>query len=220
MMMSTHMAYGFVSAYLLTLVFSMVFPWASAGVVPITATLALAGLVGGAFPDVDQLEFWGPPQVRKYFVHKKTFHYILGYLILSILLLILAGSIPQYSIALLALACASFGAWVHSAMDPFDGWRDNKPSQGIYEHLTRRWLPSLRLIMFAGMWEWVIQALVTVGFIAISANLSQLVLPGWKIATLTYFGIWIVSASFDALHSAPKRQLRERRLIRPVRGLR
>ena len=70
---------------------------------------------------------------------------------LSIVLLVLAGSIPQYSIALLALACASFGAWVQSAMDPLDGWRDNKPSQGIYEHLTRQWLPSLRLVMFAGM---------------------------------------------------------------------
>lgn len=218
--MSTHMAYGFVTSYLLALLTTIVFPWVSPVTLPATASLALAGLVGGAFPDVDQLEFWGPPSIRKYFVHKKTLHYPFGYLIVSIVFVVLAGSIYSYAFSFLTLACACFGAWVHSIMDPLDGWRDDHPDQGIYEHLTRRWIASRRLIMFAGMWEWVVQALVTVGFIAISANLSQLVFSGWKIATATYFGIWAVSAGFDVVHSAPQRQLRERDLIRTFKGLR
>lgn len=85
---------------------------------------------------------------------------------------------------------------------------------------TKQWLPSLRLVMFAGLWEWVIQALAAVGFIAISANLPQLVVPGWKIATLVYFVIWIISVVFDALHRAPKRQAIEEESIRALRGLR
>jgi hypothetical protein len=220
-MMSTHMAYGFVSAYALTLLFAFgIAPSVYPVVMPITALLALAGLLGAALPDVDQLEFWGPVQIRKYFVHKKTLHYLSGYLIATVILVTLAVFISQYLTLLLLLACGSFAAWVHSIMDPLDGWRDDNPKQGIYEHLTCRWLPSLRLIMFAGMWEWVTQALATVGFIAISGNLSQLVVPGWQVATLTYFVIWAISAGFDGLYRAAKRQPREREHIRSFRGLR
>jgi hypothetical protein len=213
------MAYGFVSAYLLGLLFVFgVAPSSYPVVMPLTAWLALAGLVGGFFPDIDQLEFWGPVSIRKYFTHKKTLHFISGYLILSLLLLGMATILPQYLIQLLVLACACVAAGVHSIMDPFDGWRDDHPEQGIYEHLSRRWLPSLRLIMFAGMWEWVVQAAATIGFIAISANLSQLVVPGWLLATTAYSTIWAISAGFDAFHRAPKRQPRETAAIRTFRG--
>lgn len=219
MMMSTHMAYGFVSAYLLGLLFVFgMAPSTYSAVIPLTAWLALAGLVGGFFPDIDQLEFCGPVRLRKYFTHKKTFHFISGYLILSFLLLGSAIILRQYLIPLLVLACACVAAGIHSIMDPLDGWRDDHPEQGIYEHLSRRWLPSLRLIMFAGMWEWVVQAAATIGFIAISANLSQLIVPGWVLATMTYFIIWIISAVFDAFHRAPKRQPRETTSIRSFRG--
>lgn len=214
------MAYGFVAGYFLTSLFVTIIPWSSPSVAPLTALLVLASLAGGAFPDFDQLEFWGPIRIRKYFVHKKTCHYIAGYAVASAMLFTLASWSSQCTILLLALACAALGAWVHSIMDPLDGWRDDRPEQGIYEHMTKQWLPSLRLVMFAGLWEWVIQALAAVGFIAISANLPQLFVPGWKIATLTYFGIWGISAGFDALYRAPQRQTRERESVRAFRGLR
>jgi len=217
--MSTHMAYGFVFAYLLALAFVFgVAPWTYPVVMPVTAWFALAGLVGGFFPDIDELESRGPVRIRKYFVHKKTLHYLSGYLIASLLFMVLTIFVTQYLILFLGLSCGCFAAWVHSIMDPLDGWRDDHPEQGIYEHVTRRWLPSLRLIMFAGMWEWVIQAAATIGFIAISANLSQLVLPGWVLATITYAIIWAISAGFDAFYRAPKRQPREFAMIRSFRG--
>jgi hypothetical protein len=213
------MAYGFVSAYLLGVSFAVVVaPSSYSAVVPITAWLALAGLVGGFLPDIDQLEFWGPVAIRKYFVHKKTLHYISGYFLASLLLVALAALISQFLIPLLILACICVAAGVHSLMDPLDGWRDDHLEQGIYEHISRRWIPSLRIVMFAGMWEWVIQAAATIGFIAISANLSQLVLPGWVLATVTYFVIWAISAVFDAFHRAPKRQPRESAALRSFRG--
>jgi hypothetical protein len=90
-------------------------------------------------------------------------------------------------------------------MDPLDGWRNDHPEEGIYEHITRKWLPSRRIIHFAGMWEWVIQAFAAVWFIAISANLSQLFITGGQFGTLAYLGIFSISAVFDAKHRAPKR---------------
>jgi hypothetical protein len=36
-------------------------------------------------------------------------------------------------------------------MDPFDGRRDDHPEQGIFEHVTEKWIASLRLIPFALM---------------------------------------------------------------------
>ncbi len=217
--MSTHMAYGFVAAYSLALLFAHIVPSAYNLVMPMTAWFVLAGLFGGFFPDIDQLEFWGPEQVRKYFIHKKTLHYISAYFIATIILASLAAFYTQYLLWLLVLACASFGAGIHSLMDPLDGWRNDHPEQGIYEHLSRKWIPSLRLVMFAGMWEWVIQAFAAIWFIAISANLSQLFLPGWKLGTVIYFAIWGISAGFDAKHMAPKRQSRELAYIRNLRDL-
>jgi len=216
LMMSTHMAYGFVVAYFLALLFvTEIAPSTNLMLMPLTSCFALAGLIGGFFPDIDQLEKIWP----KYFVHKKTLHYLSGYLIANALLLAIAAFNRQYATWLVTLACGSFGAWAHSVMDPFDGWRDDHPEQGIYEHITGRWLPSLRLVGFAGMWEWVIQAFAAVWFIAISANLSQLVLPGWQLGTFAYFGVWLTSAIFDAFYRAPKRQLREMEHIRSFRTI-
>lgn len=215
------MAYGFVTAYGISLAFATALgPSTYPLVASSTGLVVLAGLIGGFFPDIDQLEFWGwPKSIRKYFTHKKTFHFIAGYLALSIACLVLAATYPQSVLLFLLLACWSFGAWVHSLMDPLDGWRDDNPKEGIYEHVTRRWLPSLRLVMFAGMWEWVIQAFAAIWFIPISANLSPLIFPGWKFGTVAYFLIWLISAVFDAFHRAPKRQPRERDLVRTFRGL-
>ena len=214
-MASTHMAFGFVSSYFLAVLFAThVAGYSYPVVMPITAAFALVGVLGGMFPDIDQLEFWGPVWVRKYFVHKKTFHFLFGYFILTVLLVVLALFESQYVVWILGLACASVGAGVHSAMDPFDGFRDSDQSQGIYEHVSRRWIRSLNVVRFAHMWEWVIQAFATIWFIAISANLSQLIVPGWQIATSTYLVIWLVSAIFDVYVRAEKRQAKEAAIVK------
>lgn len=185
-------------------------------VLPITAWCALCGVLGGAIPDIDQLEFCGPLPLRKYFTHKKTLHYISGYLILAIILLGLAIALRQYVVTLVLLGSVAFGAWVHSMMDPFDGWRDDRMDEGIFEHVTRKWIASLHLVLFAGMWEWVIQAFAALCFIAISANLSQLIVPGWQLGTGVYFVIWLVSVVYDAGYRAPKRQVKEAALLQTL----
>jgi hypothetical protein len=215
LMMSTHMAYGFVSAYVLGIIYATwIAPPTYPILMPATALIALAGIVGGILPDIDQLEFWGPESIRKYFTHKKTLHYPFGYFILSLLLLFFAFYFVSYLLPLVVLSCLSFGAGVHSVMDPFDGWRDDHIEQGIFEHITRKWIPSLHLIPFALMGEWILQAFAAIWFIAISANLSQQILPGWQLGTLVYLGIWAVSVVFDAYYRAPKRQLSEALQIR------
>lgn len=205
------MAFGFVSSYFLAVFFvTHVAGYAYPIVMPMTAIFVLVGLFGGLFPDVDQLEFWGPPWIRKYFVHKKTFHFLFGYFIATVLLLGLAVYETQFALWLLGLACASLGAGVHSAMDPFDGFRDSDQNQGIYEHVfLRRWIRSLNVVRFAHMWEWVVQAFATIWFIAISANLSQFIVPGWLVATGVYFVIWFISAVFDVHIRAKGRQAKE-----------
>lgn len=204
------MAWGFVSAYTLSVAFAFwIAPWSSVIILPITAWCALCGVVGGALPDIDQLEFCGPLPLRKYFTHKKTLHYITGYLILTIILLGFAIVLRQYVTTLVLLASVAFGAWFHSMMDPFDGWRDDRMDQGIFEHVRRKWIASLHLVPFAKMWEWVIQAFAALCFIAISANLSQLIVPGWQLGTGVYFMIWLVSVLYDARYRAPKRQAKE-----------
>lgn len=197
------MAFGFVFSYFLAVFFAThVASYAYPIIMPITAILALVGLFGGLFPDFDQLEFLG-------FTHKKTFHFLFGYFIATVLLVVLAAFESQYVVGLLGLACASLGAGIHSVMDPFDGFRDSDQNQGIYEHVTKRWIRSLNVVRFAHMWEWVIQAFATIWFIAISANLSQFILLGWQLATLTYFMIWVVSAIFDVYLRAKGRQAKE-----------
>lgn len=220
-MASTHAAYGFVTSYPLILLFvSVTSPTTYAMVMPVTAWLVIAGMVGGVFPDLDQLQFWGPPSISKHFRHKDTCHYISGYFIATAALLTATVFVPSYALWLLGMACASFGAGFHSLMDLLDGWNDGNPAWGIFEHVTKRWLPSLRWVMFAGLWEWIIQAFATIWFIWISANLSSLTIlawrfPGWGVATGSYGSIWVVSTLWDARHAA-ERQERERELIRAI----
>ena len=170
MMMSTHMAYGFVSAYLLAWLYaSIVAPSSYPVIMAVSAWFVLAGLLGGFIPDIDQLESLG-------LTHKKSCHYIIGYLIAAVVLVVIAAFVPQFEVLMLGVACVTLAAWLHSFMDIFDGYRDDDPKEGIYEHLIwKRWLASRQWIPFAGTWEWVLQAFAALLFIPISANLSQLV---------------------------------------------
>jgi hypothetical protein len=211
-------------SYLLTILFvGVTSPTIYTIVVPVTAWLVIAGMIGGVLPDLDQLQFWGPPWLAKHFRHKDTCHYIFGYFIATAILLTANVFVPSYCLWLLGIACASVGAGFHSLMDPLDGWNNGNPAWGIFEHITQRWLPSLRWVMFAGMWEWIIQAFATIWFIWISANLSSLTIlawrfPGWVVAAGSYGSIWVVSTLWDA-HHAPERQERERELIRAIRRI-
>lgn len=218
MMASTHMAYGFVAAYFLV-VLIVILPPSQVTVASFSAPLALLGMFGAFLPDIDGLEFSGPPSIKRFFVHRKTLHYVLGYLMVVLGLVAIAAFSPQHAVLLLGLACVSLGAWVHSIMDPLDGWRDDEQTQGVYEHITRRWLPSRRLVMFAGIWEWIMQALAAVFYIAISANISQFVLPGWQVTTIAYFAVWSMSVVYD-VRRASERQSREREAIHVFQGLR
>lgn len=212
------MAYGFVSAYFLAWFYAgVVVPSSYLLIMSVSAWFVLAGLVGGFIPDIDQLESLG-------FVHKKTCHYILGYLIAAVVLVMAAALVPQYQVSMLWFACVALAAWLHSFMDIFDGFRDDDPTQGIYEHLIwRRWLPSFQWIPFAGTWEWVLQAFAALWFIPISANLSQViviaVVQNWKLGTFIYAGIWGVSLLYDIMIQALKRRRQEREFAR-VRGFR
>jgi hypothetical protein len=201
-MMSTHMAWGLVFGCLIGLWFTsnlnITYPIA----VPAPLMLGILGMCGGALPDLDQLESLG-------FVHKKTCHFIMGYLAAAVILLVVTPLVPDSRLWVLTFACISLGAGLHSIMDIFDGFRDDNPTQGIYEHLTRRWLPSFHMVVFGEKWDWAILALAFALLIPISVKISQLLPPGLEITFVVVFMIWIVSAVFDAFFRAPARQLRE-----------
>jgi hypothetical protein len=199
------MACGFVSAFGLALLFATVVPPSHSVIMSTTALLVIAGLFGGFIPDIDRLEYGG-------IMHRKTLHYILGYLIATVMLVVSAAIAPQLQVQILMLACATIGAWVHSIMDLGDGGRNNDLSQGVYEHLIwKKWLPAHDCVPFASPRELVLQAGVALLFIPISANLSQMViratvtLPNWVVGTIAYGVTWAMSAAYDLQHQVPKR---------------
>ena len=195
-MLSTHMAWGFVLAYLLALILSIAVPSSYPLVMSATAWFVIAGLFGGALPDFDGWESIG-------LVHRKSCHYIFGYFFATLMLVGIAILSPQSRFWAVLFACITLGAWFHSAIDLADGGRNNDLSQGVYEHVfLRRWLRAHDKIQFARMYEWVLQALAALWFIPISANLSQLTgsLPNWSLGTLAYAAIWAVSLGYDIHH--------------------
>jgi hypothetical protein len=204
LMLSTHMAWGFVFAYLLAFLFVIFVPSSYPAIVSATAYLAIAGILGGGFPDVDGWESRG-------FVHRNSCHYIIGYLFATLILVAVAVVFPQYRFWMALFACFTLGAWGHSVMDLADGGRNNGLSQGVYEHVfLKRWLPAHNWIPFARMYEWVLQAFAALWFIPISANLSQLVVsvPNWLLGMFAYAVIWAVSLWYDINH-----QVREMRRV-------
>lgn len=190
-MLSTHMAWGFVWAYVLALIFSLSVPSSYPLIMPATAWFVIVGLVGGGFPDVDGWESRG-------FVHRNSCHYIVGFLFATLILVGVAVLFPQYRFWMVLFACFTLSAWIHSIMDLADGGRNNDLSQGVYEHVfLRRWLPARNWIPFAKMYEWVLQAFAALWFIPISASLSR---PGWILGTTAYGFIWVVSVLYDVKH--------------------
>lgn len=205
MMVSTHMSYGFLVAYLFALFFNLIFPHNSSIITSYNTFLALAGLVGGLFPDIDRLEQIG-------LHHRRSLHYIFGYILLAIILLVISyytSGLPQFY--LLALSCFLFGAWLHSFMDIFDGFWKSDINKGVYEHITGRWLRALNLIPFASLWEWSLQMFAATLVIAISPHLSMMwMFPGWIVATVSYLSIWVFSTGYEFYRSVPRRREMER----------
>lgn len=190
------MAWGFVWAYFLALILSIAVPSSYPLVMSATAWFVIAGLLGGGFPDFDGWESIG-------LTHRKSCHYIFGYFFATLILVASAILFPQSRFWAILFACITLGACFHSAIDLADGGRNNDLSQGIYEHVfLRRWLRAHDKIPFAGMYEWVLQALAALFFIPISANLSQLTasLPNWLLGLLAYAAIWAVSLEYDIQH--------------------
>jgi hypothetical protein len=202
LMMSNHMAWGLFSGCFIGLFFAPNLNLTYPIVVPAPLALGILGMFGGALPDLDQLESLG-------FVHKKTCHFIMGYLAAAAVLLVGALLFPSFQLFLLPFACISLGAGLHSIMDIFDGFRDDNPAEGIYEHLTGRWLPSFHIVGFGEKWDWAILALAFALLLPTSVKITHIFPQGLEITFGAVFMIWIVSAVFDAFFRAPQRQLRE-----------
>jgi len=205
-MISTHMGYGFVFTYLLTLlVEKVIFPSNSSEIVAFSTILVLLGLLGGAFPDLDRLEQYG-------LSHRKTLHYPIGYGLLALTLI--ASNYFFDSIWIVGLSCFSSAAWLHSAMDILDGPFGEDMNKGVYEHIRKRWIRACNWFPFGSLREWVLQYLGSILVIPISPQLSGLYLiPGWIVATCSYLTVWVLSAVYEFRNIVPKRQEIERKAL-------
>jgi len=103
---------------------------------------AVAGLAGGAFPDLDLL-----------FEHRRTLHFPVLYWPPALL----AGAVALVVPGPVTVAVATFllAAAVHSASDVLGGGLELRPwiptsNRGVYVHATGRWLPPLRVIRYDG----------------------------------------------------------------------
>lgn len=212
LMVSTHMGYGFVLAYLLTLFWErFLFPTSSFEITSFNICFVLLGLIGGLFPDIDRWEQLG-------LSHRKTLHYPAGYGLLAIILIVL-NYFYNFSIWAIGFSCFLSGAWLHSFMDIFDGFWAEDINKGVYEHITKRWIKALNLVPFASLWEWSLQSLSGVFAIAISPQLHELSsYSGWIVAAISFFIIWLFSTIYEFRRTVPKRLEMEKRALKK-RGL-
>lgn len=112
MMISTHIAYGFVFAFTFTSILARAFPANSVTLSGSSGYFVILSALGGIIPDLDRMEQFG-------MTHRKTLHYAVGWGIIVLLLIGVWGSMGL-SIWLVGLACLFSGAWLHSFMDIFD----------------------------------------------------------------------------------------------------
>lgn len=198
MMLSTHIAYGFVFAYALTFVLSRTFPAVSAALLGMSGYFVIMGALGGIMPDLDRIQQVG-------MIHRKTLHYPVGWGVMT-LLAIGGWYVFDFPIWSLGLACLFSGAWLHSFMDIFNDFYHD-PTHGVYEHISRKWIAPLRWIPFAGLREWSLQSFCMIGAVAISPFLAGVyVFQGWLIAVLVFLVIWLLSTLYEFKYSVPKRR--------------
>lgn len=80
MMLSTHVAYGFVFAFVLILVLANLFPENFAILLSSSGVFAILGAIGGIIPDLDRIEQTG-------MIHRRTLHYAVGWGLATLLLI-------------------------------------------------------------------------------------------------------------------------------------
>ncbi|MFA9518341.1 metal-dependent hydrolase [Halopenitus sp. H-Gu1] len=135
----------------------------------------LAGLVGGAIPDLDL-----------YKGHRRTLHFPVGYPVAAGIMAVTAVVAPTpASIALTVFLAA---AAAHCLMDVFGGGLELRPWEGrsdraVYDHVRNRWIAPRRWIRYDGSPE-------DLG-IATAATLPVLFVADGQIATIaaTLLGI-------------------------------
>lgn len=99
--------------------------------------LVAAGLLGGAFPDLDML-----------LVHRKTLHFPVVYSAVGLLLAV--ASLLASSPLVAAAAVGSLAAGLHSVTDVLGGGKEMRPwretdDRAVYKHLTGEWVRPLRV---------------------------------------------------------------------------
>ena len=200
------MEFGFIFTFFLAQLIERIIPYSGIeSLWALSAVFVLLGFFGGLIPDIDRLENIG-------FSHRKTLHYPIGYGLATILLIGIAYIIIDFSFIILGFSCIFAGAWLHSVMDLLNGFYEN-PNHGVYEHITRKWIKPLNWIPFASLWEWSLQSLGAVAFIAISPILSQLLsIPGWIITSTIYFIGWALSTGWEFRKTVPKRLEMEKQI--------
>lgn len=206
-MLSTHVGYGFVFAYGLSLLFGTVlFLGHSSEIVSLNVYFVLFGAIGGFLPDVDRWEQVG-------FSHRRTLHYVLGYGLLAIVFIAAGYVTPRgFFPWVMGASCFFAGSWLHSFMDVMDGFWADDVNKGVYEHLRKRWIRARDWIPFARWQEWSLQSFSAVLVIAVSPQLAALaMIPGWAVAALGFFAVWLFSTVYEFRITVPKRWEMEKR---------
>jgi hypothetical protein len=98
-------------------------------------------------------------------------------------------------------------------MDILDSPRDIDPTEGVYNHLSRKWIRPLNLIPFASLWEWIMYSLLSLGFILIAPFLP----PFWNIQGMyisggVYFLTCVVAAAYESQYTLPKKRAARKKI--------
>ena len=103
---------------------------------------ALAGVVGGVFPDLDL-----------YAGHRRTLHFPVYFS--AVALATVGVALVATGTVTVALAVFLAAAALHSVMDAFGGGLELRPWLGtseraVYDHFHRRWIPPRRWVRYDG----------------------------------------------------------------------
>jgi len=210
MMATTHTCVGFVSSSIILWLLAFVGSSSIAEVMPLASVVVIFGAIGGFFPDIDRVEG------RIGFiniVHRKTLHFPLGYFLLALIMYVFSLYLYSDWRSVCWFAIAFFiGAGLHSVMDILDGPRGIDPNEGVYEHLSHKWIRARDKIPFASLWEWIMYSFFGLGFILIAPFLPSFWnIQGVYISGGVYFLTCVVAAAYESHYTLPKkREAREK----------
>jgi len=200
------MAAGFVLSGVVYRALAQLFPYYTrTDLLLLFPYVLVAGLVGGAFPDIDRLdrELFGFK-----FVHRKTLHFLFGYTWAGGLVAVLLLLYPEHAWLLGTLVGFLLSAALHSIMDVFDSVDRGKPG-AVYEHLTRRWVKGKRLIPFGSTKEWMLYSAFAIGFLAFSTYPFPVTVFGSDVLNLSlilYVVTWVPAVAYELKYELPRRR--------------